>query len=367
MVAEYEHEYATRMSRDPGRRRGGSDPAREPLAVPRPSGGRGFTVTILRLPVHRALQVRMSTTAVQSRLASLNINAAPLPPLHPPPLTNRVKQLLEKNNKEHDIFFGENHFHNHFPHTLLSQFALGAPDSRIEKEWQLEDYLNRLGPKQYPDITDDNWKEYIGIDKYYHNYLDFFKEEIAGDDPQNIMVKYAFDDALLPSFVSGAVHPLIHVGFGIEFGSDIVVAEGLAEGCVTRPSFAPVVDSALYSKPSTDNKRLLEIAEEIRNDVTFDGVVKYSDFPKSDPLVKNQVACDRIKEYVMKWKIDETPEGFARAWTELFELVTHFTVSSAFPPKHISDNPKYQGKDLRPLLDFFLMYPPHFCEFLIWY
>jgi hypothetical protein len=300
----------------------------------------------------------MSAAAVQSRLASLSVSASPLSPLHPPNLTDRVKQLLRKNDEEHDIFFNDQHFHNHFPHTLLSQFALGAPDSRIEKEWKLEGYLSPLGPKQSPDITDDNWKEHIGVDKFYHNYLDYFKKKIAKDGPENTVLKYAFDDAMLPSFVSGAVHPLIHTGFGVEFGSDILVAEGLAEGCVTGPSFAPVVDSVLYSKSSTDNKSLLEIAEEIRKDKTFDGVVKFSDFPKSEPLLRHKLACDRIKDYVMKWKIDESPGGFAKAWTELFELVTHFTVSSAFPPQHIAADPKYKDKELRPLLDFFLVYVP---------
>jgi len=317
---------------------------------------RSAIATILRLPLRRTLKLSMSAAAVQSRLASLNVHASPLPPLPTPNLTDRVKELLEKNDKEHDIFFGEHHFHNHFPHTLLSQFALGAPDSRLEKEWALESYLSPLGPKQSPDITDDNWTDHIGIDKYYPNYLDFFKKKIATHGPQRTVLKYAFDNAMLPSFVSGAVHPLIHTGFGVEFGSEIVVAEGLAEGCVTQPAFAPVVDSALYSNPSIDNKRLLEIADEIRNDMAFDGVVKYTDFPKSEPLLKHKVACDRIKEYVMKWKIDETPEGFAKAWTELFELVTHFTVSAAFPPQHILADPKYKDKELRPLLDFFLMY-----------
>lgn len=299
----------------------------------------------------------MSTAAVQSRLASLSVNNKhPLAPLNAPTPTPLITELLDRNNKEHDIYFGSNHFHNHFPHALLSQFALGAPESRLKKEWELEDYLHPLGKKQPTEITDDNWKEYIGVHKYYHNYLDYFKEKIAKNGVQTTVLQYALDETLLPSFVSGAVHPLIHVGFGLEFNSDIVVAEGLAEACVHSPAFAPVVDIAMYSKPSTDKKSLLTIADEIRKDKSFENVVEFKDFPKSDPLLRSKPACDAIKDYVMKWSFDDTPEGLAKAYSELFELVTHFTVSSAFPPPYIINDQKYKDKKLRPLLDFFLMY-----------
>jgi hypothetical protein len=304
----------------------------------------------------------MSTASVQSRLASLSVNKPPLAPLKSPPPSALVTQLLDKNNKEHDIYFGEDHFHNHFPHTLLSQFALGAPEARLKKEWEIEDYLKPLGKKQSPEITDSNWTNYIGIDKFYHNYLDYFKNKIAKDGVQKTVLQYALNEPLLPSFVSGAVHPLIHVGFGLEFNSDIVVAEGLSEACVHTPAFAPVVDVALYSKPSTDKKSLLTIADEIYHDKLFDDVVKFQDFPKSAPVLKSKKACDAIKEYVMKWSLDQTPEGYAKAYSELFTLVTHFTISSAFPPPHIVKDQKYKGKELRPLIDFFLMYLSFFAK-----
>ena len=100
--------------------------------------------------------------------------------------------------------------------------------------------------------------------------------------------------------------------------------------------------------------------DEIHQDKIFDNVVVFKDFPKVDPLLNSKPSCDAIRDYVMKWSFDETPEGFAKAYSELFELVTHFAVTSAFPPPHIANDPKYKGKKLRPILDFFLMYksPP---------
>jgi len=216
-----------------------------------------------------------------------------------------------------------------------------------------------LQEKQATEVTDSNWKEFIGIDKYYPNYLDYFKGKIARDGVGKTVVKYALDETLLPSFVSGAVHPLIHTGFGLEFGQDIVVAEGLSEACVHKPAFAPVVDIQKYSIKSTSGKDILSIVKEVQKDPLFDDVVTFKDFPKSDPVLKNKKATDRIKEYVMQWKIVESEEGYAKAWTELFEFTTHSACSSAFPPPHITNDPKYKGKHLRPVLDFFLMYFPY--------
>jgi hypothetical protein len=286
----------------------------------------------------------------------MNVGKGPLSPLRPPTPSPLVKDLLKRNDEEHDIFFGDNGFHNHFPHTLLSQFGLGAPESRLKKEWEIEDYLKPITEKQPTEITDNNWTEYIGKDVYYHNYLDYFKKKIGQDGVQKTVVNYALSPSLLASFVSGAVHPLIHTGFGIEFGADFVVAEGLSEACVHSPAFAPVVDPELYSRPVNGQKSLLEIVEEIHNDKTFDGVVKFSDSSKSTSVLKSSRATEAIKKYVLEWKFEATPDGFGKAWSELFEFVTHSTCSSGFPPPHIVKNPKYKDVHFRPVLDFFLMY-----------
>ena len=297
----------------------------------------------------------MSTATVQNRLASMSINKKPLPRLEMTP-TPLINQLLEKNDKEHHIFFGPSQFHNHFPHTLLSQFGLGAPESRIKKEWEIEDYLAPMPKKQSTEITDENWKQFIGKDEFYQNYLDYFKTKIAEDGSQTTLLKYLFDEDLLPCVVSGAVHPLIHLGFGVEFKNDDVVAEGLAEACVHSPSFAPVVDVAKFSKSATEKKSLLEIVDAIYEDTTFDGVVKYTDPIKSTSVLKSDKATEAIKDYVMQWSFDESEKGIGKAWSELFTLTTHFVASSAFPPPRIANDPKYETTKLRPLLDFFLVY-----------
>jgi hypothetical protein len=308
----------------------------------------------------------MSAASLQARLVSISANKSHLSPLKshlsplkPPTPSPLVAGLLAKNHDQHDIFFNKDHFHNHFPHTLLSQFALGAPTSRLKKEWELEDYLTPLGKKQPTDITDENWKEFIGKDEYYHNYRDFFTDKIKSkENIQKTLVEYALNEALLPSFVSGLFHPMIHTGYGVEFASHIVVAEGLAEACVHKPGFAPLVDFELYSGPATEEKTLIAIVNEIYHDKSLDDVIKYSFTNKSQAFFKSKKAIEAVKMYVMKWSFADSPEGIAKAYAELFELATHFMATSAFPPPHIVNNPKYKDKKLPPLLDFFMMYVP---------
>jgi hypothetical protein len=121
-----------------------------------------------------------------------------------------------------------------------------------------------------------------------------------------------------------------------------------------KPGFAAAIDLDRYTKKDAKaNKTLLEIVDEIYHDKVFDNVVNFKSFPKSDAVLNSKEAPGPIRDYVMKWDFDESPEGIAKAWTQLFEMVTHFLASAAFPPPEARE--KYKGK-LHPILDFFLMY-----------
>jgi len=101
---------------------------------------------------------------------------------------------------------------------------------------------------------------------------------------------------------------------------------------------------------------LIAIVNEIYYSKCLDDVIKFSDANKSQTFLQSKKAIEAVKMYVMKWSFDESPEGIAKAHAELFELVTHFMATSAFPPPHIVKDPKYKDKKLRPQLDFFMMY-----------
>lgn len=135
-----------------------------------------------------------------------------IPSFHTPIVNEVVKKLLVRNHKEHHIFF-KGGLHNHFPHVLLTNFAFGADDEREEQEWGNESILEPIGDPQPLQITSDNYTQHLGQPEYYINYLRFFQNEISNEGRENIFHKYFFDEALFPGIMSGAVHPLIHIGY----------------------------------------------------------------------------------------------------------------------------------------------------------
>ena len=81
------------------------------------------------------------------------------------------------------------------------------------------------------------YKTYLGNEKYYHDFLVFFKEEINQKGWQEVLNEYIFkgderaDDMLVRMF-GGILHPIIHLGFGIEFEQPAIIAEALAQAAV---------------------------------------------------------------------------------------------------------------------------------------
>ncbi|CAL1713315.1 unnamed protein product [Somion occarium] len=98
-------------------------------------------------------------------------------------------------------------------------------------------------------ITRGNWTQYLGTDyeHLYADYLEFFAKEIQTSGIGQTLEDYVFSHAangngscMLLRFVSGAVHPMIQTGYGVEFGSDVMVAQALAQAAAHSP-FAPEI------------------------------------------------------------------------------------------------------------------------------
>jgi hypothetical protein len=81
------------------------------------------------------------------------------------------------------------------------------------------------------------FRTYLGREKHYHNYLVFFKDEINLKGWPDVLNEYLFrgderaDDMLVRMF-GGILHPIIHLGFGVEFEQPAIIAEALAQAAV---------------------------------------------------------------------------------------------------------------------------------------
>lgn len=138
-----------------------------------------------------------------------------IPSFHTTIANDVVIKLLQRNHIEHHILWREG-FHNHFPHVLLTNYALGANEKIFQQEWERESqYLEPIGERKQEKITPDNFTEFLGQAEYYRNFLHFFEDQILNHPGASaeIFYHYFFHKSVFPSVLSGAVHPLIHLGY----------------------------------------------------------------------------------------------------------------------------------------------------------
>ncbi|KAH8929981.1 hypothetical protein BT69DRAFT_1315351 [Atractiella rhizophila] len=152
-----------------------------------------------------------------------------------------TRVVLQENHIRFHIFFNDEGFHNHTAHHILASYSMGAKAELIKDIYDLhEPIMKAMLPLQPIEVTEQNWKDFLGDETFYPNFLAFFTAQIATYGAVAVLEKYLSDSAgqLLARSVSGAIHPLIHFGYGVEFGLDAITAEGLAQAAVHDPQVA---------------------------------------------------------------------------------------------------------------------------------
>ncbi|GAA6053389.1 hypothetical protein JCM3770_002300 [Rhodotorula araucariae] len=179
--------------------------------------------------------------------------------------TETTRRCLEENHIHAHTFFNDKGFHNHCSHHLLASYSLGASPSLLEDILKLhhETAFKPMPPLAPKEITETNWTEHLGDEQYYPNYLAFFHGLISAPPPPTspyagrkssvvpVLERYLFggEGQMLVRAVSGAIHPLIHIGHGVEFGLDAHVAEGLAQCAVHEAKAAPLFPEEWPPRP----------------------------------------------------------------------------------------------------------------------
>jgi hypothetical protein len=134
------------------------------------------------------------------------------------------------------------------------------------------------------------------------DYLDFFDVEVKLKGIQGVLEDYAFHPAIIPRLVSGALHPIIHLGFGVEFEDNMIIAEGLAEAAIHKNRLERVIEDEFWSQ-SEEYTPIAEILGQIQQDNRLDNVLKYEDDDKFVKITSRKP--DIIREYVNKFGINE--------------------------------------------------------------
>ncbi|KAI9258025.1 hypothetical protein BDA99DRAFT_515054 [Phascolomyces articulosus] len=153
------------------------------------------------------------------------------------------EHLLEKNHTEHDIFFNENGFHNHLVHHYLAAYSMGADTKRLQEIYDDHASYQRKLPPPVGDLTRENFKQELGKRDAYTSYLRLFQREIEQHGMVDTIRRFVFMDDMLARTVGGAFHPVIHLGYAIEFDLPAVAAEGLAMAACTEANLSCLISS----------------------------------------------------------------------------------------------------------------------------
>ncbi|KZT67499.1 hypothetical protein DAEQUDRAFT_673054 [Daedalea quercina L-15889] len=170
--------------------------------------------------------------------------------------TTLVK-LLKDNHVRWHMYFNDRQFHNHdshVAHLLLAMYQIGATPKLLEAGYRNDCTFQCPAYASPSAITDDNLYDHIGDERYYTAYREFFNAAVRKEGISAFLEKYLFTPEanappkrMLNRFLTGLLHPIIHAGYGCEFGLPGMVAEGLAQLCTqddpTPQMFPPSVFS----------------------------------------------------------------------------------------------------------------------------
>ncbi|RAO66040.1 uncharacterized protein BHQ10_002052 [Talaromyces amestolkiae] len=240
-----------------------------------------------------------TTTTQQIRLSGENLGLGRISK-NPAGSIETANSLLQKNHDIYHIFWRDVGGHNHIAHSVLSILALGGSPSDLQRAYDDGAEIQRPIPPVNLDIVKGLadpvfFRKHIGDIDQYTNFLVFFEQEIAVKGREQVLQEYVFGRApnaetIFAQLYEGAYHPIIHLGFGVEFELPTIIAEGLAQAAVhdsagleaffneTEELAAAAVASGLDRKPLNTLYDEVRVNDKIRTAARLqDGPVRVRD------------------------------------------------------------------------------------------
>jgi hypothetical protein len=184
--------------------------------------------------------------------------------------------------------------------------------------------------------------KHLGDEEYYHDYLVFFQQEMEKRGWTNVVNEYLFsetelaNDMLVRTF-AGFLHPIIHLGFGIEFQQPAIVAEGLAQAAVHSnwigKLFLPAEEASRKHLPSDGGKTLTELIYEIHDNKELRTAAHWSDGNKiRDGILAR--APNAMLKYANQYVV-RPEDDLEKKTAEMINASVLFTGTAQHPPKEV--------------------------------
>ncbi|RPD56818.1 hypothetical protein L226DRAFT_492010 [Lentinus tigrinus ALCF2SS1-7] len=186
-------------------------------------------------------------------------------PTRLPGITRASSEALVKTLKDDHVkwhaFFNDRGFHNHASHHLVAIYAMGAGGPLIEEAYQTHVVYMKPAFESPEPITAENFRKHLGKREFYNSYLEYFRALLLKEDVTYVIEEYLFSaksniggpgieghPRMLNRFLAAIVHPMIHVGNGLELGLLGLVAEGLAQAAVHHDDGDTLIPPSLFEK-----------------------------------------------------------------------------------------------------------------------
>jgi hypothetical protein len=196
-------------------------------------------------------------------------------------MTAMLKDLLARTRLYHPSYRGG--LCNHAPMALIALERMGAPPPRLEVFAQMD--LEGMEPAPRPGSAIDaaNWRERLGEETAYADYLGFFQREVARLNGRAALRIYL--PALASGLAAAAFHPMIRTAFGVIAEDDQEIAVGLAYWASRYLAFPQAEDETAavdpWLLPAEDPQILLTQLRQ-QNDLEF--------APDPDNLIDRELA-----------------------------------------------------------------------------
>lgn len=218
-----------------------------------------------------------------------------------------VEELLIKAHGDYDINY-MGYKANHLSHVLYSLSALGASKSRLQEYHDM--YVTRLIPLRKPNFTiyASDWMENMGNRRLYPEFLQYFDGEIKSKGQKGTFNQY--ESQLLGESLGGALHPLIFIGFAMEFSNAHLLSEGLAYACISPLRNTHQILDDIDSNLANSETTVVNLIEELQ-EIQFDEFAEIKGFhSKTQFLLRNH--GELFKNLIAKWDLSQADQFFAK-------------------------------------------------------
>ncbi|EOR01494.1 hypothetical protein J056_004280 [Wallemia ichthyophaga EXF-994] len=182
-----------------------------------------------------------------------------------------AQTLVNTDISKNDAYFNEMGFHNHFTHVVFAAYAMGAQPHALNRvAAAASGYQKPIRPAEKGTrITHDNWNnvELLGNRDNYTTYLSYFREAVKDSDNKDIatlLEKYLYSReandggvSMLSRLFSGLIHPIIHLGYALEFehldNKREVLAQAFAWTATHNSDYNNVLPADLWNEPEKPN------------------------------------------------------------------------------------------------------------------